>query len=385
MQFSSYLALSTQLLNQYKGEVPFAAWLKNHFRQHKKFGSRDRKLIAQFCFAFFRLGNAFSHLSVEEKIVTAVFLTANESQPLLYEVQPEWNKHIHLTVQEKLEWLNAGEEVNQIFPFPDEVSAELDKPSFFIAHLTQPFLFLRLRPGKEAVVRQKIARAGLVFIEEKANCISLPNSTKATDVIETDKEAVVQDYSSQQVLNLLPEELFQQPLTVWDCCAASGGKSLLLFDKNPKVKLTVSDVRESILVNLRKRFAAAGIIRYQSFIADLSAINYKPPTTNYKLIICDAPCSGSGTWGRTPEQLSFFTKEKLRHYSTLQKKISVNAAKALAPGGYFLYITCSVYKEENEGAVSHLQNHTGLQLVKKQYFKGYDKQADTLFAALFQL
>lgn len=385
MHANAYLQSAKNILTLYLGSVPFAIWLKNHFRQHKKYGSRDRKIITQYCFAFFRLGSAFSYLSIEERIMTAVFLTANESQPLLDELKPEWNKHIHLSTQEKLEWLSAGEEVKQIFPLPEEVSAAITQPSFSLSHLIQPLVFLRLRPGKEAVVKQKLTAAGLDFTEGSTDCVSLPNSTKATNVLQIDKEAVVQDYSSQRVLDLLPDELFHQPITVWDCCAASGGKSLLLFDKNPKVKLTVSDVRESILANLKKRFAAAGITRYQSFITDLSVINPKLPTPSPKLVICDAPCSGSGTWGRTPEQLSYFTKEKLSRYTALQKKISVHAGRALQKGGYFLYITCSVYKVENEEVVAHLQQHTALQLLHHQYFKGYDRQADTLFAALFQL
>jgi 16S rRNA (cytosine967-C5)-methyltransferase len=50
-----------------------------------------------------------------------------------------------------------------------------------------------------------------------------------------------------------------------------------------------------------------------------------------------------------------------------------------------LYITCSVFKKENEEVVEYLKQNTSLQLKAMQYYKGYDKKADTLFAALFTL
>jgi 16S rRNA (cytosine967-C5)-methyltransferase len=103
----------------------------------------------------------------------------------------------------------------------------------------------------------------------------------------------------------------------------------------------------------------------------------------YDLVICDAPCSGSGTWGRTPEQLFFFSIDKLNHYSSLQKKIVSNAVKGLKKGSCLLYITCSVFIAENEEVVNFIQKQFALQLVNQQYYVGYDKKADTLFAALF--
>jgi len=52
---------------------------------------------------------------------------------------------------------------------------------------------------------------------------------------------------------------------VWDCCAASGGKSILAKDVFGNITLTVSDIRKSILHNLRKRFSEAGIEKLSFF------------------------------------------------------------------------------------------------------------------------
>ena len=103
-----------------------------------------------------------------------------------------------------------------------------------------------------------------------------------------------------------------------------------------------------------------------------------------KIIIADVPCTGSGTWARTPEQLKYFSKKSIDEYAGLQKKIVKNASLQLAAGGYLLYITCSVFKKENEDNVDFFSQNTELELIESGYLKGYEMQADTLFAAIFK-
>jgi 16S rRNA (cytosine967-C5)-methyltransferase len=56
----------------------------------------------------------------------------------------------------------------------------------------------------------------------------------------------------------------------------------------------------------------------------------------------------------------------------------------LAKDGWFVYITCSVFKAENEDMVDFIQQHFSSQLLEMKYLKGYDKNADTLFVAYFK-
>ena len=207
-------------------------------------------------------------------------------------------------------------------------------------------------------------------------------------MIEVNREAVIQDFNSQRVGELVPIEELQKGARVWDCCAASGGKSIMIFDLISQIELTVSDVRQSIIHNLHSRFREAGIRRYNSFVADLTrpatlASSLAPAT--FDLIICDAPCSGSGTWSRTPEQLLFFKPEEINRYSNLQKSIATATLPYLKKQGYFLYITCSVFKKENEEVVRFIERHANGELLKMQLLKGYGMKADTMFAALFRL
>jgi 16S rRNA (cytosine967-C5)-methyltransferase len=382
MHIHSYLASAELILRQYSGDKPFDIFRKTFFAAHKKYGSKDRKHITHLCYSYFRLGKSFDQQPFEEKVLIAQYLTSTTSNVFLQQLKPEWNVQIGLSLIEKFQFLNAADEWKKVFPWHAALSPEIDEKEFIMSHLKQPDFFLRIRPGKENKVKKKLEDAGAEYAFIKDNTLVLPPNFKASEIFEIDKEVVVQDLSSQQVLDPINKlVLYNQSLTAWDCCAASGGKSLLLYDLFNNVQLTVSDIRKSILHNLHSRFSRAGIIKYNSFVDDVSREGFIPKE-RYDLVICDAPCSGSGTWSRTPEQLVYFDVEKINHYQQLQKKIVINSSGAVKNGGYLLYITCSVFKKENEDVVSYIKENSSLNLVSMNYYKGYNKKADTLFAAL---
>jgi 16S rRNA (cytosine967-C5)-methyltransferase len=385
MRSHSYLNTTKKIIQSYDGNIPLSSWLKQFFKADKKFGSKDRKQISHACYCFYRLGNAFQNVNSEERILTALFLCSNSSNKLLEELKPGWNEKITLSIDEKLVILSAQNEVRNIFPHSSELSKENDQLQFHLSFLIQPDLYLRIRPGKKEKVLQKLRHSEIKFQLLNEDCIQLSNQSKIDEVLNVDEDAVVQDYNSQRVVEVLNSPRLPAPnsrLFVWDCCAASGGKSILFYDHFPFIQLTVSDVRESILINLQKRFKKAAIKSYDCFLADVSSPRFSI-NKKFDVIICDAPCSGSGTWSRTPEQLVFFREEQINHYASLQKKIVANVSRALKKDGHFLYITCSVFGKENEEVVEFIESNLHLQLQSMQYLKGYDKKADTLFVALF--
>jgi 16S rRNA (cytosine967-C5)-methyltransferase len=385
MRAYSYLNSAKTILQQYDGSMPLAAWLKQYFKVEKKFGSSDRKMVSHICYCFYRLGRAFIKLPDEDRILVAVFISSTSPNIVLQQLKPEWNEQVSLSPENKLNYLGANEQLEQVFPLPEFLTKEIDRKAFQLSHMIQPDLFLRIRPGREEKLIRNLQAAGIDYRKIGGQSLALSNQTKLENVLVADEDAVVQDLSSQQVLSLLEGYLSEKdPISVWDCCAASGGKSILVRDQYPRSVLAVSDIRPSILHNLEKRFKTAGIQPYQSFVANLSDPAFSI-RRKFDLVICDAPCSGSGTWSRTPEQLSFFKEEKIHFYADLQKRIVKNAMKGIKPGGYFLYITCSVFAEENEGMLDFLEQETGLNLKVSRYFTGYNQKADTLFGALFQL
>ncbi|MCK7557324.1 hypothetical protein MKQ70_20890 [Chitinophaga sedimenti] len=109
----------------------------------------------------------------------------------------------------------------------------------------------------------------------------------------------------------------------WDCCAASGGKSILLKDIQPNVELLVSDVRTSILENLQRRFKEAGIKNFHAKVLDLSDDNVDQilPRNQFDNILLDAPCSGSGTWDAHPKTCTTSRKRKLNTISRCKNEL----------------------------------------------------------------
>ncbi|MBO9683024.1 MAG: Fmu (Sun) domain-containing protein [Flavisolibacter sp.] len=385
MRSYSYLNTASRIIQSYDGSMPLAAWLKQFFKADKKFGSKDRKNISHACYCFYRLGSAFQNLNTEERVLTALFLCSDTSNKILEELKPGWNEQILLPLSEKVTLLSVQEEIKKIFPFRGEVSKEIELQSFTLSFLIQPDLYLKIRPGKKERVLRQLQNAGVQFTLLTDECIQLSNQSKVDEVVNIDEDVIIQDYNSQRTIELFQNHKPQTTnykLSAWDCCAASGGKSILFHGHFPLAQLTVSDVRESILINLQKRFKRAGIKNYDHFVADVSSAHFSIQK-KFDLVICDAPCSGSGTWSRTPEQLKFFKKEKMEHYASLQKRIALNASKAVKKNGHFLYITCSVFEKENEEVVNFIQSNSAVQLKAMEYLKGYDKKADTLFAALF--
>ena len=386
-RYHSYINSTKNILSIYKGEEPLSSFLKKYFSANKKYGSKDRKQISNLCYCFFRLGKAIMNTSTEEKILTALFLCSTGSNEILAALKPEWNEKCNLPLTEKLLIIEYSLLLQHVFPWKDELSEGIDHEKFCESFFIQPDLFLRLRPGKEKIAIQNLRQAGIDFKMISETCLALPNASKIDEVIELDKEAVIQDYNSQETGRFLGSALAtprnDKPV-VWDCCAGSGGKSIMSYDMDPKIDLTVSDIRESIISNLEKRFEKAGIKNYKSFVIDLTTSNLKPRTSNFKLIIADVPCTGSGTWSRTPEQLYFFDERKIETYAALQKKIVSNAIPQLQPGGIFVYITCSVFKKENEENVDFLKENFHLKLKQMEVLKGYDKKADSMFIAVFE-
>lgn len=383
----SHLLSAATILGLYNGSEPFAAFLRKYFAQHKKFGSRDRKQVGQLCYCYFRLGRAALQLSIEERLVIGLFLCSDTSNEILEAFKPEWNNAVENSLEEKFSMVSPSISMQDVFPWKDQLSEGIDHDSFCRSFFVQPDLFLRLRPGQEEQVKRKLEGAGVSFKIIRDQCLALPNASRLDEVLVLDKEAVVQDYNSQRVGELLLSVLTGDPAdrnkSVWDCCAASGGKSLAAFDMDHSIRLTVSDLRPSIIANLRKRFQNAGLRKYEALVVDLIQPSTLPfPREYFDIIICDAPCTGSGTWSRTPEQLFYFDENRIANYALMQQAIVSRVIPYLKPGGSLLYATCSVFGQENELIVDHMVRHHQLRVNRMELLKGYDMRADTMFVTL---
>lgn len=389
--FVSKFNTAVKLISEYQGEQPFANYLKKYFSVEKKHGSKDRKIISHFCFSYYRTGIALDNINLNEKLLVAIFLQSNKNSEWNNIFPQHWMQYVNETFQKKEQFLLAEKikfSGHKIFPFPNHLSKSIDSKVFSLSHLSQPDLFLRVRPGFKEAVLEKLQKHNIKFLVEDENCIRFSNAAKIDAFLSINKEVVVQDISSQKIAAFIKMANENAAIkTVWDCCAASGGKAILAADYLKNIELVVSDVRQTILYNLKKRFSEAGIKKFKSYIIDLT----KPINKNifysnnlFDIVICDVPCSGSGTWGRTPEQLYFFKEKRINEYVQLQQKIISNAFSFVKQNGFFLYVTCSVFEEENEMQVNFIKQKFEVEVERMEIIKGYENFADTMFAALFK-
>lgn len=371
-----------QIFKNYDGQLPLHRFLFIYFKQNKKMGSSDRRWSSRYIYSFFRLGKALPKEEVLTRLAIGDFLCNTTPSLAIDTYLPTLNTQIELPVKAKIALIQQAFpkfKLSDVFAFHAHLSASVERETFFESFFTQPDLFLRISTGhfKKLVATLKEKEVNVQELSETT--VALPNGTKLESILPDHQFYQVQDLSSQKTGEFFEPKAWDY---WWDCCAASGGKSLLLHDLEPRVQLLVSDVRENSLNNLDERFREAGIKKYQKKVLDLLQ-NNDQDLHHYEFdgILLDAPCSGSGTWGRTPEMLHYFEVHKISNYTRLQKAIAGNVVKYLKPGKPLIYITCSVFKEENEEMVNYLVENFPLKLEKMEVITGYKDKADTMFIA----
>lgn len=378
----THINTAEKIIGNYTGSEPFHHHLRNFFKEYKKAGSKDRKQISHLCYTYFRIGRALVNRSFRERLIAALILCDPQSvylEELIKEFPGKFEEVLYNQRIEAVQKLFPEFNVDLIFPFEEELSEGLDKHSYAMSFLNQPDLHVRLRPGKNAAGEKLKTTKG--FLRNNQNSYAFKNGTNLEADVKLDRDVVIQDWSSQQVATYFPE--LSGKVSIWDACAASGGKSLLAVDHYKNPGLTVTDKRSNILHNLVQRFAVAELRNYKSMITDLSVSKPHKPAGFFDLVMADVPCSGSGTWGRNPENLYYFKNEKVEEYQLLQRSIIRNLFDSVKPRGYLLYITCSVFKKENEDNVD-LITENGFDLVKSGIINGASENADYMFAALLR-
>jgi 16S rRNA (cytosine967-C5)-methyltransferase len=149
---------------------------------------------------------------------------------------------------------------------------------------------------------------------------------------------------------------------VWDCCAAPGGKMLILARRLGSAEMVASDVSAKRLAQTEARLRRYAYAEHVGFaVAD--AADAKAVEGSFDLILCDVPCSGTGTLAGNPEIRHRLKVEELARQAERQTAILEGALKRLAPGGRLVYSTCSLEPEECERVVDAVVKKAGLRRV----------------------
>lgn len=146
----------------------------------------------------------------------------------------------------------------------------------------------------------------------------------------------LQDAASQAVVDALPEGT-----ACLDYCAGGGGKALAMAVGTGR-QVFAHDIDPNRMKDLAPRAARAGC---QVTALETSDLAENGP---FDLVLCDAPCSGSGAWRRAPEGKWTLTQDRLDALCALQDEILDKASHLVRPKGVLAYATCSVLRCENE-------------------------------------
>lgn len=139
----------------------------------------------------------------------------------------------------------------------------------------------------------------------------------------------------------------RKPERILDLCAAPGGKTLILAERNPEARIVACEASSARMAKLRERLAGLGE-RVEFRSADAAELNDEGA---FDVALADVPCSGTGTLGRNPEIRHRLREQDLARQAERQRAILRAALRAVRPGGSVVYSTCSLEPEENEEVV----------------------------------
>jgi len=210
---------------------------------------------------------------------------------------------------------------------------------------SQPALSVRI---EDAEVENELRQAGIGL--EAGALLSAARTVIAGDVTSTaafvEGRARIQDEGSQVVGELAACSAGAR--TILDACAAPGGKTLILAERNPGARIVACESSEVRLAALRERLEGHAE-RVECRLADATALDEE---SVFDLVLADVPCSGTGTLGRNPEIRHRLRLEDLARQAERQRAILRAALRAVRPGGCVVYSTCTLEPEENEQVVA---------------------------------
>ncbi|MFM2411097.1 MAG: hypothetical protein RL481_1925 [Pseudomonadota bacterium] len=202
----------------------------------------------------------------------------------------------------------------------------------------------------------KAERAAVIGEIPEAEPLALPDALRLpTDFVLENHAAYnrglieVQDYGSQLIVAACEAKPGSIAL---DLCAGAGGKTLALAAAmQGKGRLIATDTNRNRLDQLGPRAGRAGATHVETMLLNpgKEAVMLAELTAQCDLVLVDAPCSGSGTWRRSPETRWRLTPARLKRVVDEQAALLRLAAKMVAPGGNLVYAVCSLLEAEGRG------------------------------------
>lgn len=342
---AQYQAVWELISEIFKDKMPADNIINAYVRERKYIGSKDRRFITETVWKIIRNRRklVFDAGSNEPRRVLLTYLQDEDFDLLCggeYGLAP-------LSKEEK-EWLKRrNEEV-----YPAAVEAECPdwlfdkvKDIHLLKALNEPASAdLRLNKGSRARVIEQLQGEGLYFVPTPYSPIGIRSAERVNlNNCVAYKEGVieVQDEASQLaaiLADVRPEH------KIIDYCCGAGGKSLTMaFLMNRQGKIQIHDINRSRLEAVKER-AVRLDVKNLEIIEEVG-------DRDYDRFVIDAPCSGTGTWRRSPDAKYRLTPETLKELNKTQAALLEKAFNHIRRGGRVVYITCSILRDENEDII----------------------------------
>lgn len=236
--------------------------------------------------------------------------------------------------------------------FKEALGAEAGTAAMALQERAPVFLRVNIAKTDRAAVIAQLAGEGIIA-EVNPLCDTALSVTEGARKIRnsacyTEGLVELQDAASQAVVATLPTGA-----KLLDYCAGGGGKALAVAAQQGR-QVFAHDIDPRRMADLSVRAERAGAAVTQ---LDSDAL---PGAAPFDVILCDAPCSGSGAWRRAAEGKWTLTAARLAELTAIQDSILDEAAGLLGDQGTLAYATCSLLREENEDRIAaFLTRHPG--------------------------
>jgi 16S rRNA (cytosine967-C5)-methyltransferase len=195
----------------------------------------------------------------------------------------------------------------------------------------------------DAKVETELAEAGVELAPGRL--LTSARRVKAGDITHTtafrEGRVSIQDEASQLVAMLVGKGK-----TILDCCAAPGGKTRVIAERNPTASIKAVELHPHRARLLRNLVPAQNV---EIVPADVTGL---PAAHSFDKVLADVPCSGTGTLAHNPEIKWRLQPADLADLHSRQVAILRAAMQQVTPGGSLIYSTCSLEKEENADVVT---------------------------------
>jgi 16S rRNA (cytosine967-C5)-methyltransferase len=226
------------------------------------------------------------------------------------------------------------------------------------ASLTRAPLSLRVnlaRIGRDAYLERLAAIGAAAHAADLDEGLVLQDPVSAARLPGfSDGIVSVQDLSAMWPARLLNP---QEEERVLDACAAPGGKSMHLLERNPRIKLTALEVDEARCTTLKSECKRCRVDPDIVVCGDATELTWWDGHP-FDAILLDAPCSGTGTLRRHPDIKLLKRESDIAQYRELQNELLASLWNVVAPHGRLLYSTCSVLSAENDSVIGDFMAKT---------------------------